>query len=156
MLLFSSLPSHGEDNCWVKSGQKYQIDPWLLYSIGQVESDLNPMAVNNNKNSTDAGLMQINTNFWLPELKKYQIGKSDLFDPCTSIDVGAWVLKQSFEIFGYSWEGVGAYNAGTSLSPEAYSRRRYYSNKVKKRYELNTNFRVDEISSSQLSIEKEK
>ena len=33
-------------NCWVDAGTRYQIDPWLLYSIAQQESSLNPLAVN--------------------------------------------------------------------------------------------------------------
>jgi len=54
--------------------------------------------------------MQINSS-WLPKLRKYGIGVNELFDPCTSIQVGAWILAQNIQRLGHSWEAVGAYNS---------------------------------------------
>lgn len=123
-------------NCWVSVGVKYNIDPWLLYSIAQVESSLNPAAINYNKTSVDFGLMQVNS-WWLPKLKKYGINKNSLYDSCINIDVGAWILSQSIKGFDNFWEGVGAYNAGTGKTKKAKLRRNKYAAKVYKQYTEN-------------------
>lgn len=129
----SRLKSETE-NCWVEAGIKYQVDPWLLYSIAEQESSLNPLATNGNSNGTrDVGLMQINS-FWLPELEKYGISEQNLFDPCVSIHVGAWVLSQSIQVFGNNWRAVGAYNAGTGKSEKTELLRQKYAERVYKRY----------------------
>lgn len=100
-------------NCWYRSSVKYNLDPWLLYSIAYVESGHNIFAINKNKNgSYDMGMMQINS-IWIPELKKVGIEPKHLFDPCTSIDVGAWILAQNIKKYGYSKSAIGAYNSRT-------------------------------------------
>lgn len=49
----------------------------------------------------------------------------ELRHPCTNIDVGAWILAQSFERHGNHWAAVGAYNAGcTKLKGEDCTRHR--------------------------------
>lgn len=97
--------------CWEEAASRYGVNPYLLYAIARTESGLNPLATNRNKNgSYDIGLMQINSS-WLPTLRKYGVDEQQLFDPCTSIHVGAWVLAQNMQRMGNSWEAVGAYNA---------------------------------------------
>lgn len=100
-------------NCWVKSGLKYNIDPWLLMAVAKTESSFNQYAVSpKNRNGTrDYSLMQINT-VHLPTLAKHGINLKHLFNPCTAVDVGAWVLAQAFQDLGYTWSAVGAYNTG--------------------------------------------
>lgn len=112
--------------CWDKAAKTYKLDPWLLMSIAKVESSFNPLAINkSNRNKTaDIGLMQIN-DIWLPTLKKFGISKQDLFKPCTSIFVGAWILAQNIKKFGYNPDGIGAYN-----SPKHVISRRKYAHKV--------------------------
>lgn len=98
--------------CWEQAGERYGVNPYLLYAIAKTESGLNPAAINrSNKNgSYDIGLMQINSR-WLPTLRKHGIEEEQLWDACTSIHVGAWVLAQNMQRLGNSWEAVGAYNA---------------------------------------------
>ena len=111
--------------CWDKAAEVYKVDPWLLMAIAKTESSFNNVAINVNKNqSTDIGMMQINT-IWLPTLRKFGIERENLFDPCTSIFVGAWILAQNIKQFGYNQDGIGAYN-----SPRNVVIRRNYAQKV--------------------------
>lgn len=110
--------------CWQEAGSRYQIAPALLYAIAQTESALNPAASHRNRDgSIDIGLMQINS-AWLRDLAKHGISARDLWDPCTNIQVGAWVLAQKIHRLGMTWEAVGAYNATTPF------RRTHYAWKV--------------------------
>lgn len=132
--------SHALNGCWDKAGMAYGVDPWLLFAIAKVESDFNHVATNKNvsKNGTvsiDLGMMQINT-FWLPTLKKFGIEAKDLFEPCTSVFVGAWIVAQNIQRFGYNQDGIGAYN-----SPNNITIRRNYAKKVYAAYnELTRDF----------------
>jgi soluble lytic murein transglycosylase-like protein len=99
-------------SCMLAAGQHYNVPPRLLQSIAHVESGYRTNAINTNKNGTvDIGVMQINS-MWLPELAKYGIERQHLFEPCTNIKVGAWILSQEVARYGYNWEAIGAYNAG--------------------------------------------
>ena len=110
LVLCASLPAQA---CWDEAAERYQVNSALLYAIARTESGLNPLAVGRNRNgSRDIGLMQINS-AWLPTLAEYGISERDLFRPCTSIHVGAWLLARNFQRLGYTWEAVGAYNAAS-------------------------------------------
>ena len=100
-------------NCWAAAGVRYDLPVDLLFAIGQVESGHRVDARGNNKDgSRDLGVMQINSR-WLPLLAEYRISEQDLLtNPCTNIQVGAWILAQEVQRTGYSWESIGAYNAG--------------------------------------------
>jgi len=96
--------------CWEEAAARYQVNSTLLYAIARTESGLNPTAIGSNTNGTrDIGLMQINS-AWLPTLSRYGITERDLFEPCTSIHVGAWILAGNIQRLGYTWDAVGAYN----------------------------------------------
>lgn len=97
--------------CWDEAAGRFGVNPSLLYAIAKTESALKPSAINRNRDgSYDIGLMQINSR-WLPTLRKYGVNAEQLWDPCTNIHVGAWVLAQNMQRMGNSWEAVGAYNA---------------------------------------------
>ena len=115
--------------CWDKAALTYHVDPWLLVAIANVESNFKNGVLNQNRNKcTDIGMMQINS-IWLPTLKKFNISKSDLYNPCTSIFVGAWIVAKNIQTFGYNIDGVGAYN-----SPSNIKIRRAYGHKVFQSY----------------------
>lgn len=110
-----------EANCWIAAGERYGVSPELLYTIARVESGLNPKAIGplNSNGTRDYGIMQINE-MHLPELAKHGIRKEDLLDPCTNINVGAWVLAGMVKRYGQTWESVGAYNAKSKEKRELY------------------------------------
>ncbi len=109
--------------CWEQAARRYQVNPYLLVAIAEVESGLRPGAIGRNTNgSIDIGLMQINS-LWLPELQRHGIAPRDLLDPCVSVHVGAWVLAQKMRLHGNTWTAVGAYNAGSAVLRERYARK---------------------------------
>ncbi|KVT04581.1 lytic transglycosylase [Burkholderia sp. MSMB1078WGS] len=97
----------------------------LMRGIAQVESGMNPNAVNTNTNGTvDIGLMQINST-WLPTLAREGITRESLFDACTNAYVGAWILSQNIRQFGPNWNAIGAYNSASPDKRLAYARKVY-------------------------------
>ena len=120
LLCAIALPAHA---CWQDAAARYGVDARLLYAIAQQESSLNPGAINRSHaartGSVDIGLMQINSR-WLPVLGQHGIRESDLLDPCTNLQVGAWILADVVARHGNQWQAVGAYNAAcTRLKGEA-------------------------------------
>jgi soluble lytic murein transglycosylase-like protein len=124
--------------CWQDAAMRYGVDARLLVAIAQQESSLNPEAINRSHaartGSIDIGLMQINSR-WLPTLDRYGIRASDLSDPCTNLQVAAWILAQAFRRYGVTWEAVGAYHAGCSelRPPECAALRTRYATAVYRR-----------------------
>lgn len=120
--------------CWDEAAYYFNLDPMLLTAIAQVESGMNPEAINVNTNgSYDVGLMQINS-IHFARLRKLGVDEVLLMqDPCVSVLVGASILSQMVKTYGYTWEAIGAYNAGTSESRHGLRMR--YAWKVWQRYQ---------------------
>lgn len=133
---FSALIITGQvkAQCWNEAAAMYGHDPYLLKAIGWKESKGYVGAVGSllKDGNRALGVMQINT-IHLPELKKHGIYRSDLFDPCTSIKVGAWVLADCLKYYGEVWRSVGCYYGGKYS--KAYTAMRNYSLDVKKHYQ---------------------
>ncbi|MCP5152435.1 MAG: lytic transglycosylase domain-containing protein [Chromatiales bacterium] len=123
-------PATPHADCFAASAARHRIAPALLAAIAEVESAFDPRARNRNRDgSEDIGLMQINAR-WLPALAAHGIDREALWQPCVSIEVGAWVLAQSIARYGYTWRAVGAYNAGTARDASAEARRMAYARRV--------------------------
>lgn len=117
-------------DCYDTAAARHDLSADLLRAIACVESNFDPYAVNHNRNgSADYGVMQINS-LWLRELSKFGIERDHLWDACTNIHVGAWVLAQKIQTAGYTWRAIGAYNAGLSDTPLRERLRYEYAEKV--------------------------
>ena len=109
--------------CFEEAGERYRVSPQLLWAIAKTESNLNPMAVNYNKNgSFDYGLMQVNSS-WYKELGRERWMR--LGDACYNVQVGAWILSQCVQRYGYTWKAVGCYNAFSKDKRAVYANRVY-------------------------------
>ena len=99
-------------NCWLGASSAFDVPPGLLLAIAQVESSYQVDALALAPNGTHSvGLMQINSS-WFPQLRRAGISEQGLYEPCTNINVGAWILSQNITRYGATWEAIGAYYAG--------------------------------------------
>lgn len=133
-LLLGLLPLFARASCWQQAGERYDLDPLLLYAIGQQETGLRNHVINHNQDgSYDIGLMQINS-IHLPRLASRGIHRKQLLqDGCVSVMVGASILADFIKQMGKTWEAVGAYNAGAA--PRRHALRVRYAAKVWQRYQ---------------------
>lgn len=99
--------------CIAAAADYHGVNPYLLRAILMVESQLNPKAVNINKNGTrDIGVAQINS-IHLPVLQSHGIKENHLMDACVNTYVGAWLLRKQIARYGMNWFGVAAYHSVT-------------------------------------------
>lgn len=106
--------------CFKEAADRYKVSETLLRAIAKTESNFNATARNVNTNgSEDIGVMQINSS-WLPKLSTFGIGRKELAEPCTNVNIGAWVLAHNIARFGDTWKAVGAYNASTPSKQAIY------------------------------------
>lgn len=136
-ILFWGSSTGVNANCWELAEYFYKIDGNLLRSIAIVESGMNPQARNINPNGTyDIGLMQINS-IHLPRLKKMGVTEEMLIsNACISVLIGSSILKDMINRYGYGWEAIGAYNAGTARKNA--SRRMKYARRISLVYQKQT------------------
>ncbi len=126
-VIISALYPVGYKNYINKYSKEYNVDPFLVASVINVESNYNKRAVS----SKDArGLMQIgpSTGVWASEVIGIENYNSDmLFDPEINIKIGSWYLNQLNKEFDNNLDLVlTAYNAGSGnvkkwLSDKEYS-----------------------------------
>jgi soluble lytic murein transglycosylase-like protein len=129
-LLYVTVNNTFAESCWQSAENRYGIHETILHAISLTESAMDSQAINHNINgSVDIGLMQINSR-WFPYLAEIRIQPGDLWNPCTNINVGAWVLAGEVRRFGYTWQAVGAYHAGPAKSVVREQRRMRYAQRV--------------------------
>jgi len=125
LLFLLVMPNLSHAFCYEQAGAEFGVSPELLESIATTESANRSTAVNYNTNATfDVGLMQINSSW------ETTIGNelwSRLFDPCTNVRVGAWILAQCIRKHGYGWKAVGCYHSSTPSKRDAYSKKVAYA-----------------------------
>jgi soluble lytic murein transglycosylase-like protein len=109
--------------CFKEAAERYKVNEILVRAIAKTESDYNPNARNiNTDGSEDIGVMQINSS-WLPTLRQFGIGREQLKDPCTNVNIGSWILAKNIEQYGDTWRAVGAYNAKSPSKQAIYIRK---------------------------------
>jgi soluble lytic murein transglycosylase-like protein len=134
VLLVALLPAMAAANCWAQAAAAHRVDPLLLKAIGWHESRGRTHAIGSplRDGNRAIGVMQINT-IHLPVLQQHGISKGDLFEPCTNINVGAWVLADCVNRFGETWRAVGCYYAGPNS--RAFAAMEQYVFAVRRNYE---------------------
>lgn len=100
-------------DCVQDAALRYKVNADLLWAIGDVEShhDADAVGVPLADGNVALGRFQINT-VHLPELARYGVVKSDLFDGCKSAFFGAWRLAICIKVKGNTRDAVGCYNTG--------------------------------------------
>lgn len=123
-ILLFALMSPASAVCFAEAGARYGVSPLLLKAIQMQENSRgNPRLVTKNSNGTeDFGLMGINS-IWLQHLKKYEITRDHLLDPCVNVMVGAWILSNHITRHGFTWESVGMYHSRTPALRDGYANR---------------------------------
>ena len=110
-------------SCFASAASIYRVPEKVLIGIARVESRFNPYAWHKNTNGTlDVGIMQINS-MHIPFLEKHGVRPNALWDACTNIKIGAWVLAQQIHRHGSTWRAVGAYNAHDEQKRREYARK---------------------------------
>lgn len=102
LLACLALPVRAE--CWHDAARAYGLNPLELGAIACVESRLDAHAMSP---VGARGVMQV-----MPSnARAVGMDPDLLWDACTNIYMGAFVLAQMKARYGDTWEAVGAYNA---------------------------------------------
>jgi soluble lytic murein transglycosylase-like protein len=88
-----------------RSARTHQVDPLLVHSVIQVESNYNPYAVSH---TGAEGLMQL-----MPSTSR-MLGVTNSFDPVENIEAGVKYLKYLQSVYHDDRLALAAYNAGPS------------------------------------------
>lgn len=117
-------PANSAAFCFQEAGARYGIAPELLVGISKQESGMRAgLPPNwNTDGSYDVGIMRINSNWynWSPHVRELW---PYMEDPCTNVMVGAWILSQCIDKYGYNWRAVGCYHSQTPKKRDAYAKR---------------------------------
>lgn len=134
LLIASNAARADTDECFAHAAQRRHLNVNLLRAIARVESNYRPYVTNTKTYAI--GEMQIMP-FHLNWLKKYGIYERDLYDACTNINVGAFLLSDFVRMYGNTWRAVGAYVAGMAADKE--QARIGYAQLVQQAYDRITN-----------------
>ncbi|WP_223214366.1 MULTISPECIES: lytic transglycosylase domain-containing protein [Xanthomonas] len=120
ILLLCAAPLAHAD-CFEEAAGYQHVNPWVLRAIAWQESRGRAEAIHVNKNGTiDYGKMQINS-IHLRRLSSYGISRDELMQPCVSVYVAAWRLREMVNKYGNTWAAVGAYHSETPAERNKYA-----------------------------------
>lgn len=119
-----------------EASRVFKIAPSVLVGIKRTESGLglNPGVSNaNNNGTTDRGFYQVNTEVWLPEIRRVgaQMDASGLHSVRENALVAAWVLRRQMDRSDVSGtlDAVGHYHRGGGKGPGSNRIRQVYKDK---------------------------
>lgn len=119
LILTNSIVSPVTEHCITETSKRFSLPEMLLKSVLAVESG-KVGEIRLNKNGTyDIGPMQINSS-WLDKFKGYITKEDILYNGCTNIQVGAWILRYNIDKAGNVWQGVGNYHSQTKDKHNVY------------------------------------
>lgn len=104
--------------------KSYEIDPVIVFSIIEKESDYDTNAIGDNGDSE--GLMQVQRKHHGERMAR--LGVTDLFDPYENVLVGVDYLAELLTKYGDMEMALIAYNAGATGANEDYFSKGVYSN----------------------------
>ncbi|MCC4620100.1 lytic transglycosylase domain-containing protein [Xanthomonas cassavae CFBP 4642] len=108
-------------DCFEEAAGYQHVNPWVLRAIAWQESRGRADAIHRNRNGTiDYGKMQINS-IHLRRLSSYGISRDALMQPCVSVYVAAWRLREMTNKYGNTWVAVGAYHSETPAERDRYA-----------------------------------
>lgn len=112
--------------CLNQAAKRFSLPEILLKSILEVEAGkVGELRIN--KNGTyDIGPMQINSS-WLNKFNGYVSKEDILYNGCTNLQVGAWILRYNIDKAGNFWQGIGNYHSNTKEKHEAYRNKVYFA-----------------------------
>lgn len=97
-LLCAAPLAHAD--CFEEAAGYQHVNPWVLRAIAWQESRGRADAIHRNNNGTiDYGKMQINS-IHLRRLSSYGISRDALMQPCVSVYVAAWRLREMTNKYG--------------------------------------------------------
>jgi soluble lytic murein transglycosylase-like protein len=121
IFIYASTLSFAQADCFDEAAKYQHVNAMVLRAIAWQESHYRPSALRRNDNgSIDYGLMQINS-IHLSRLSRYGISRSTLMQPCASVYIAAWHLRQKMNKYGNTWHAVGAYHSETPVHRDKYA-----------------------------------
>lgn len=85
------------------SGEKYQVDPYVLYAIAETESGNDSSVISGEGITKSVGLMQI---------RSLNYSETTLLNPSINIDLGAKKFKECKQFFDNQREAIDCYRVG--------------------------------------------
>jgi len=121
LFVFSSYSVAQNTDCIIDAAECFQINPLIVKAIIWQESKNNQNVINKNKNNTtDVGLMQVNS-IHFPSLEALGVNTKLLIEnSCANVFSGVWILNQAIHHYGYTWDGIGYYHSSTVFFHDRY------------------------------------
>lgn len=115
-------------SCLFVAAETYKVPPAVMLGILSVEGGRVGQAVGNTNGSYDLGPMQINT-IWIPELAKHWNVSEETAkkwvrdDPCTNLNVAAWILRKHINETGSLADAIAYYHSRTPHFGKRYKKK---------------------------------
>ena len=115
-------------SCLLLAAQNYSVPPEIMLGILKAEGGRVGQEVRNTNGSYDLGPMQINT-LWIPQLAEaWKVDEDQARrwvrdDPCTNMQVSAWILKSHYRETQDYEQAVAYYHSRTPKYGQAYRSR---------------------------------